>query len=161
MTRRYVLSLFLAMFVLTPSFDAYPGNIYQENKHTTSPSARVLNAVDIADIPAGINLDQLVELFGPPIRMEWGPFLTWPKQRTDLNAEDKQDDYIWLGSGYWFLFEKSKDTSNSSLYVLTLVASFPEGVFAEQRALFDQFFDMTVEWPLKHKGKNAKSVLQR
>ncbi len=140
---------------------AYAPSVISDVAAEEKPNTKVLTEGDIADLPTGVTAQQLIARFGPPISMEKGPFMAWPKQRAYVSSEYIANSHIFIGSGYWFWFKNIREPKSESRYVLTLVASFPEGKFADESALWGQVEHMTVDWPPDDKGKIVKSIFDQ
>lgn len=113
---------------------------------------RILSTVDLTAIPPGASYQDIVALFGKPLRSEL-PLLAWLKKRPDLQGDMASSLVRWRNA-YWFLFVRNKSplTAKSALN-LKLIASTPVGRLANNKAIYEQFQHMTVDWPPSLKGQ--------
>lgn len=115
---------------------------------------RILSTVDLTAIPQGASYEDVFALFGKPLRSEL-PFLAWLKKRSDLQGEEASSRVRWRNA-YWFLFERSKSAlAVKSTLELKLIASTPMGRLANDKAIYEQFQYMTVDWPASLKGQRV------
>lgn len=120
---------------------------------------RILSLGDLAAIPQDANYADVVALFGKPLTSEL-PLLAWLKKRPDIPGEEASSVVRWRNA-YWFLFEKTKPTSEAkSVLSLKLIASTPVGHLANDKAIYEQFRHMTVDWPSSSKGQRVLDHLE-
>jgi len=147
--RRFCLFVFVVFLSLPVAGTAFSGG---------GSEPKTLSVDDFSPLSPGLTMKEVAALFGAPHRMEAGPFLAWPKQRSDVKIE-AVDEKTWLGSGYWFVFEKMKNGDGRSKRGLKFIASYPQGVLPDKRALWDQVPDMTIDWPKDRKGQTVKKAM--
>lgn len=149
--RIYYFSLALCLFGCI-TFPAYAFEI--------DDPARQLSSHDLDKLQVGMTMDQTLDLFGGPIRMESGPFLSWPKQDA-IAPKGGWDNLTWFGSGYWFVYERVEKNGKRQPLRLKFVASFPAGNYAKKgQGVWWQIQNMTVDWPVSHKGQKARVLMK-